>query len=105
VRRYYPEAEEVYGKDVEAMVQDEDTMPIEQPIIQPIKEKQFDIVEANAPVVNYKKVRRICAPEIARDDPCPPSPSSSASWRHPPSYATSRSSARCTVARRLSSTR
>ncbi len=37
------------------MVQDEDTMPIEQPIIQPIKEKQFDLVEANAPVVNYKK--------------------------------------------------
>jgi U5 small nuclear ribonucleoprotein component len=53
--RYYPEAEEVYGKDVEAMVQDEDTMPIEQPIIQPIKEKQFDLVEANAPVVNFKK--------------------------------------------------
>lgn len=37
------------------MVQDEDTMPIEQPIIQPIKEKQFDLVEADAPVVNFKK--------------------------------------------------
>ena len=37
------------------MVQDEDTMPIEQPIIHPIKEKQFDLVEANAPVVNFKK--------------------------------------------------
>ena len=69
MRRYYPEAEEVYGKDVEAMVQDEDTMPIEQPIIQPIKEKQFDIVEANAPVVNYKKVGCPTSPAFLQCNP------------------------------------
>ena len=39
-KKYYPDAEEVYP-GVEVLVQEEDTQAISEPIIKPIKEKQF----------------------------------------------------------------
>eukprot|EP01132_Coremiostelium_polycephalum_P006280 gene6280-7825_t len=53
-KKYYPDAEEVYG-DAEVMVQDEDTQPLTQPIINPQKNKQFTIVEKDYPSTNYSK--------------------------------------------------
>jgi U5 small nuclear ribonucleoprotein component len=41
-KKYYPEAAEIYGEEVENMVQDEDTQPLTKPIIEPKKEvKRF----------------------------------------------------------------
>lgn len=40
-KKYYPTAREVYGPDVETVVQEEDTQPLTEPIIKPIKKKKF----------------------------------------------------------------
>jgi len=39
---------------VETTVQEEDTQPITQPIIAPIKHKEFDVVEPKIPETKYK---------------------------------------------------
>jgi U5 small nuclear ribonucleoprotein component len=41
-KKIYPSAHEVYG-DVETLVQDEDTQPLTQPIVAPLKEYKFDL--------------------------------------------------------------
>ncbi|KAG5439177.1 hypothetical protein PCANB_001476 [Pneumocystis canis] len=51
-KQYYPSAEEVYGKDVEILVHEEDTQPLSEPIIQPIKIKKFSIEETELPVTH-----------------------------------------------------
>ena len=53
---YYQSAQTLYGDDVEAMVQEEDTQPIETPIIAPIKQKLFQFREQSLPqtTFNYK---------------------------------------------------
>ena len=38
-KQFYPEAEKVFGKDVEALVEEEDHQPITKPIIEPIVDK------------------------------------------------------------------
>jgi U5 small nuclear ribonucleoprotein component len=47
-KKYYPDAEEVYP-DAETLVQDEDTQPITQPIIAPMKAKAFSALETKPP--------------------------------------------------------
>lgn len=42
-KKYYPTAEEVYGEEVETLVMDEDEQPLEQPIINPIKNLKFEL--------------------------------------------------------------
>ncbi|KAJ2551983.1 hypothetical protein EV175_003485, partial [Coemansia sp. RSA 1933] len=42
-KKYYPDAEEVFGPDVEALVQEEDTQPLSEPIVAPIKERKFQV--------------------------------------------------------------
>ncbi|KAL2892653.1 hypothetical protein RDABS01_008562 [Bienertia sinuspersici] len=42
-KKYYPTAEEVYGDDVETLVMDEDELPLEQPIIKPVKTLKFEL--------------------------------------------------------------
>jgi len=54
-KKYYPTAEEVYGPEVETLVQDEDTQPLTEPIIQPIKIKKATIVEKDLPETVYRK--------------------------------------------------
>lgn len=53
-KNYYPEAEEVYGKGVEALVEEEDTQPLTEPIIPPITTKDFDLVEKKIPDTTFE---------------------------------------------------
>ncbi|KAF2070872.1 hypothetical protein CYY_007808 [Polysphondylium violaceum] len=53
-KKYFPDAEEVF-KGAEVMVQDEDTQPLTQPIINPKKHKEFTIVEKSYPPTTYPK--------------------------------------------------
>lgn len=54
-KKYYPDAEEVYGEDVEALVQEEDAQPLSEPIIAPIKVKHFALGEKQLPETVYEK--------------------------------------------------
>uniref|UniRef100_A0A665UJP8 116 kDa U5 small nuclear ribonucleoprotein component n=1 Tax=Echeneis naucrates TaxID=173247 RepID=A0A665UJP8_ECHNA len=52
-KKYYPTAEEVYGPEVETIVQEEDTQPLTEPIIKPVKNKQFTLMEQELPATTY----------------------------------------------------
>uniref|UniRef100_A0A8B9LR54 Tr-type G domain-containing protein n=1 Tax=Astyanax mexicanus TaxID=7994 RepID=A0A8B9LR54_ASTMX len=52
-KKYYPTAEEVYGPEVETIVQEEDTQPLTEPIIKPVKTKQFTLMEQELPATVY----------------------------------------------------
>ncbi len=54
-KRYYPSAAEVYGQDVETMVQDEDTQPLSEPIVAPIRIKRFAFEEGDLPPVSFPR--------------------------------------------------
>ncbi|KZO91876.1 Calreticulin-domain-containing protein [Calocera viscosa TUFC12733] len=54
-KKYYPSAEEVYGADVEAIVQEEDTQPLSEPIVAPIKVRRFAVEEKGLPETRYDK--------------------------------------------------
>nr|WJH19484.1 Elongation factor Tu GTP-binding domain-containing protein 2 (EFTUD2) [Euglena gracilis] len=41
-KKYYPEAEELYGPDTEVIVEEEDRQPLSKPIIEPVRVKNFD---------------------------------------------------------------
>ena len=52
-KKYYPSAMEVYGPDVETLVQEEDAQPLTQPLIEPIKKKNFAYSEYFLPATTY----------------------------------------------------
>uniref|UniRef100_A0A673GPI1 116 kDa U5 small nuclear ribonucleoprotein component n=1 Tax=Sinocyclocheilus rhinocerous TaxID=307959 RepID=A0A673GPI1_9TELE len=52
-KKYYPTAEEVYGPEVETIVQEEDTQPLTEPIIKPVKMKRFTLMEQELPATVY----------------------------------------------------
>ncbi|CZR55234.1 probable ribosomal elongation factor EF-2 [Phialocephala subalpina] len=54
-KQYYPTAQQVYGEDVETMVQEEDAQPLTQPIIAPVEKKKFTIQEADLPPIFYER--------------------------------------------------
>ena len=54
-KKYYPTAQEVYGEDVETMVQEEDAQPLSEPIVQPIKVRKWAIEEKGLPETRYDK--------------------------------------------------
>lgn len=54
-KQYYPTAQQVYGADVETMVQEEDLQPLTQPIIAPIQQKKFVVQEADLPPVYFSR--------------------------------------------------
>ncbi|KND01710.1 small GTP-binding protein domain [Spizellomyces punctatus DAOM BR117] len=54
-KKYYPTAEEVYGPDVETLVQEEDTQLLSEPIIAPVKQRKTYIQEKDLPVTRYSK--------------------------------------------------
>ena len=54
-KKYYPSAEEVFGRDVEALVQEEDTQPLSEPIIAPIKKAKTYVLEKGLPVTKFNK--------------------------------------------------
>lgn len=51
-KKYYPDAEEVYP-GAEAIVQMEDTQPLTDPIITPVRSKNFDILEKKMPDTTF----------------------------------------------------
>ena len=52
-KKYYPTAIEVFGEEVETTVQEEDSQPITQPIVAPVKPKDYDLVEKKQPQTIY----------------------------------------------------
>ena len=54
-KQYYPTAQQVYGEDVETLVQEEDTQGLDQPIIAPVVQKKFQVEEADLPPVFYSR--------------------------------------------------
>jgi U5 small nuclear ribonucleoprotein component len=54
-KKYYATAEETYGEDVEAMVQEEDAQPLTEPIIAPIKIRNFTVQEKGLPVTRFDR--------------------------------------------------
>ncbi len=54
-KKYYPEASEVYGEETEINVEEEDSQPIEEPIIAPVKSKNFDALETEMPAVTFTR--------------------------------------------------
>jgi len=54
-KQYYPTAQQVYGRDVETMVEEEDTQSLAQPIIAPVIQKKFAIQEDDLPPVFFDR--------------------------------------------------
>ncbi|CCM03669.1 uncharacterized protein FIBRA_05813 [Fibroporia radiculosa] len=54
-KQYYPSAEEVYGADVETLVQEEDAQPLSEPIIAPIKVRKWAVEEKDMPETRFDK--------------------------------------------------
>ncbi|KAI9806900.1 MAG: hypothetical protein M1833_002558 [Piccolia ochrophora] len=54
-KQYYPTAQQVYGADVETLVQEEDAQPLTQPIIAPVVQKKFTVQEADLPPVHFAR--------------------------------------------------
>lgn len=54
-KQYYPTAQQVYGPDVETLVQEEDAQPLTQPIIAPVEQKKFAVQETDLPPVFYSR--------------------------------------------------
>ncbi|KAI0221240.1 hypothetical protein LSAT2_027391 [Lamellibrachia satsuma] len=53
-KKYYPTPEEVFGPDVETIVHEEDTQPLTEPIIAPVKKKKFQMAEQDLPETVYE---------------------------------------------------
>src|SRR5437764_1317782 len=54
-KQYYPSASDVYGPDVEVLVQEEDMQSLAQPIIAPVVQKKFTIQETDLPPVHHSR--------------------------------------------------
>ncbi|KAL8417832.1 hypothetical protein RB594_001449 [Gaeumannomyces avenae] len=54
-KQVYPSAQQVYGEEVETMVQEEDAQPLSEPIIAPIEEKRFTVTETDLPPVHFDR--------------------------------------------------
>ena len=53
-KKYYPDANEVYP-EAETLVQDEDTQPLSEPIIAPIKVRKWTVEEKDMPETRFDK--------------------------------------------------
>ena len=54
-KKYYPSASEVYGPDVETLVQEEDAQPLTEPIIAPVKIRKWNVEEKDMPETRFDK--------------------------------------------------
>lgn len=52
-KKYYPTASEVYGPEVETLVQEEDAQPLTEPIVAPVRKNKFQHVEQELPLTSY----------------------------------------------------
>jgi 116 kDa U5 small nuclear ribonucleoprotein component len=54
-KQYYPTAQQVYGAEVETLVQEEDAQPLSEPIIKPVEQKKFAVQEVDLPAIYYSR--------------------------------------------------
>lgn len=54
-KQYYPSATEIYGEDVETMVQEEDAQALSVPIIEPVKIRRFAVQEEGLPETRFDR--------------------------------------------------
>ena len=54
-KKYYPSASEVYGEDVETLVQEEDAQPLSEPIVAPVKVRKWTVEEKDMPETRFDK--------------------------------------------------
>lgn len=54
-KQYYPSASDVYGADVETLVQEEDAQRLDEPIIAPVKVRKWMVEEKDLPETRYDK--------------------------------------------------
>lgn len=54
-KKYYASAKEVYGEEVEALVQEEDAQPLTQPIVEPVKVRRYNIEEKGLPKTRFER--------------------------------------------------
>lgn len=54
-KQYYPSASDVYGEDVETLVQEEDAQRLDEPIIAPVKVRKWMVEEKDLPETRYDK--------------------------------------------------
>ena len=60
---HYPSAEDVYGEGVRTAVLDEDTMDLEEPIVEPIKKKTFSLMRDENEGINGRYNSHNCSAE------------------------------------------
>lgn len=69
-KKYYPSASEVYGEEVETLVQEEDAQPLTQPIVEPVKIRRFAIQEEGLPETRFDRefmVNLMSFPDMVRN--------------------------------------
>ncbi|KAF9447037.1 Calreticulin-domain-containing protein [Macrolepiota fuliginosa MF-IS2] len=69
-KQYYPTAGEVYGADVETLVQEEDAQPLSEPIVAPIKVRKWTVEEKDMPQTRFDKgflLNMAAFPEMVRN--------------------------------------
>ncbi|THH03955.1 hypothetical protein EW145_g5872 [Phellinidium pouzarii] len=69
-KQYYPSAQDVYGADVEAIVQEEDAQPLTEPIIAPVKVRKWVLEEKGMPETRFSKgflLNMMSFPEMIRN--------------------------------------
>ena len=54
-KQYYPSAGDVYGPEVETLVQEEDAQPLSEPIIAPVKVRKWTVEEKDMPETRFDK--------------------------------------------------
>lgn len=59
-KQYYPSAGDLYGADVETLVQEEDAQPLTEPIIAPIKVRKWTVEEKDMPQTRFDKRCVVC---------------------------------------------
>ncbi|TCD65476.1 hypothetical protein EIP91_002594 [Steccherinum ochraceum] len=69
-KQYYPSASDVYGQDVETLVQEEDAQPLTEPIIAPVKVRKWTVEEKDLPETRFDKgflLNMTAFPEFVRN--------------------------------------
>ncbi|KAJ1581634.1 hypothetical protein NDA11_007195 [Ustilago hordei] len=54
-KQYYPSASEIYGEEVETMVQEEDAQPLSVPIVEPVRIRKFTVEEEGLPETRFDR--------------------------------------------------
>ncbi|KAI0050624.1 Calreticulin-domain-containing protein [Auriscalpium vulgare] len=69
-KQYYPSASDVYGADVETLVQEEDAQPLTEPIVAPVKVRKWTVEEKDMPETRFDKgflLNLMSFPEMIRN--------------------------------------